>query len=158
MRKFGIKGRYGGALKLLILYSLKESPSYAYALMRKIEDLTGFKPSSGAFFPLLRHLERHGLIESEEVDKDGRRVKVYRLSRRGLEFLEAHQPQVQESLRLAKSFKKFNEMGCSRIFRVIGELVENIDKLNESQLEELRRAVLDFEYRVLGILKGDANV
>lgn len=157
MKRIGVKGKYGGTLKLLVLYSLKEGPAHAYALMRRIEDLTGFMPSSGAFFPIIRHLERHGLIEAEEVEKGGKKIKVYRLSGEGLRMLESHKGQVEEALRLARSFKKFNDSGCSRLFGIINELVENMDRLSEAQLDELRKAVLDFEYRVLGILRGGGN-
>ncbi|MEZ0346373.1 MAG: PadR family transcriptional regulator [Infirmifilum sp.] len=154
MKKLGVKGKYGGTLKFLVLYALNNKPTHAYGLMRKIEELTGFMPSSGAFFPIIRHLERHGLVKVEEVERAGRRVKVYSLSGDGVRFLEAHRDKVEEALRLARSFKRFNDSGCSRLFRIIGEVVENMDRLSDEQVEELSKAVLDFEYRVLGILRG----
>lgn len=142
MRKLGFRGRYGGALKLLILYSLREGPAHAYALMRRIEELTGRMPSSGAFFPLLNYLKHHGLVEVKECEKSGRKVKVYSLSEKGSKLLERHQEQVQEALRMARSFKRFEESGCSRIFRVISEIAENMDRLSEGQVAEVRRAII----------------
>ncbi|UNQ73478.1 PadR family transcriptional regulator [Infirmifilum sp. NZ] len=154
MQRFRFKSRFRGGLRLLVLQILSEEPTHAYGIMRRLGELTGFMPSSGAFFPLLRSLVRSGLVEVDEVERGGKAVKVYRLSEEGRRVLESHRSQVEEVLRLARSFRRFNDSGLSRVFQVVDEVLGSMDRLSDRQVEELRRAIMDFEYRVLGILRG----
>lgn len=144
-------------MKLLVLHVLSGGPNHAYGVMKRLGEVTGFMPSSGALFPALKSLVRNRLVEVEEVERDGRRVKVYRLSDEGRAFLESRRKQVEDALRLARSLKRFSESGCSRIFHVVEDIIESMDGLSDRQVEELRRAILDFEYRVLEIIRGGGS-
>jgi len=68
-------------LRYLVLCMLRERPMTGMDIMREIERMTlGFwRPSPGTIYPLLRLLEREGLVYHEE--RDGR--KVYKLTERG---------------------------------------------------------------------------
>ncbi|QOJ79053.1 PadR family transcriptional regulator [Infirmifilum lucidum] len=157
MQRSRLKARFRGAMKLLTLHMLSEGPNHAYGVMRRLGEVMGFMPSSGAFFPVLKSLVRNGLVEVEEVERDGRRVKVYRLSEGGRAVLESHRRQVEDALRLARSFKRFSESGLSRVFRVVEDIIESMGGLSDRQVEELRKAILDFEYRVLEIIRGGGS-
>lgn len=93
---------------VLKLISKSESPISGYALMKRIEEETGFwRPSPGSIYPLLASLEEGGLIEHrEENDK-----KLYSLTETGQESLErAHQAK-EEAMR-----------GVRQSIHVLGEL------------------------------------
>ncbi len=59
---------------------LQEKPLSGYDLVKEVESRTGWKPSYGAIYPLLKSMKEEGLVSCEAV---GRR-KVYKLTREGL--------------------------------------------------------------------------
>ena len=93
---------------VLKLISKSESPISGYALMKQIEEETGFwRPSPGSIYPLLASLEKEGFIEHrEERDK-----KLYSLTAAG-----------QESLRRALLAKEEAMRGVRQSIHVFGEL------------------------------------
>ena len=152
------KGVFRGYMKLVTLYVLRERPSHVYGLIKSIEDLVGVRPSTGVIYPILRSSIRDGLVVMESSVVDGRVVKTYRLSEEGLKYLELHRDELRDALRLAESFKKLRSVGCERLFRVVREVVVNAWRLKEEDLIELRKAVSDFEVRVLEILSRSGGV
>ena len=70
-------------LRYVVLCMLKERPMTGMDVMRELERMTlGFwRPSPGTIYPLLKLLEKEGLVYHEE--KDGR--KVYKLTKKGEE-------------------------------------------------------------------------
>lgn len=55
-----------------------------YDIIKKCEEILGYKPSAGSIYPLLKTMEKHGLIRSREE----KRRKVYFISTKGKEFIE----------------------------------------------------------------------
>jgi DNA-binding PadR family transcriptional regulator len=92
------------------------------------------------------------LVEVETLSVEGREVKVYRLSEKGLKYLELRESDLKEVLRLAESFKKSRLAGCERLFDLVREIVVSAGRLSEAELMELRKAITEFEARVLEIL------
>jgi len=121
-------------------------------LIKSIEDLVGVRPSTGVIYPVLRSSIREGLVEVESLSVEGREVKVYRLSEKGLKYLELRESDLKEVLRLAESFKKSRLAGCERLFDLVREIVVSAGRLSDAELMELRKAITEFEARVLEIL------
>ncbi len=72
-----------GLLKVFILKMLATEDVHGYAMMNKIEEVTGgkWKPSSGSMYPALFHLKAAGLIKVKIVDKR----KMYTITAKGRE-------------------------------------------------------------------------
>jgi PadR family transcriptional regulator PadR len=75
-----------GTLDLLILKSVSLGKLHGYAVLLRIEQITGgaLHIQQGALYPALYRLERQGLIESEwGVSENNRRAKYYKLTTLG---------------------------------------------------------------------------
>jgi len=75
-----------GTLDLLILKSVSLGKLHGYAVLLRIEQITGgaLLIQQGALYPALYRLERQGLIESEwGVSDNNRRAKYYKLTTLG---------------------------------------------------------------------------
>src|SRR5690606_12807077 len=93
-----VLGLGGGDMKLakdlvaasatpMVLGILAEGESYGYAILRRINELSGGKLdwTEGLLYPLLHRLERLGYVESSwQSVAGGRRRKYYRITDRGL--------------------------------------------------------------------------
>jgi len=75
-----------GTLDLLILKAVSLGPLHGYAVLLRIEQITGgaLLVEQGALYPALFRLEHRGLLESEwGVSDNNRRAKFYRLTATG---------------------------------------------------------------------------
>ncbi len=75
-----------GGLTLAVLSQLK-GERYGYTLRKGLSDL-GMEIEEGTLYPLLRRLERQGLLDSEWREEDRRNKRFYRLSRDGEAMLQ----------------------------------------------------------------------
>ena len=73
-----------GSVVVLCLLALRR-PNYGYALLRTLEE-AGVATDANTLYPLLRRLERQGLVTSEWVTDDPRPRKYYRTSATGEEI------------------------------------------------------------------------
>jgi PadR family transcriptional regulator, regulatory protein PadR len=73
-----------GSVVLLCLLALRQ-PDYGYALLKSLES-AGLTTDANTLYPLLRRLERQGLLTSEWVTDDPRPRKYYRTSDAGDEI------------------------------------------------------------------------
>jgi PadR family transcriptional regulator, regulatory protein PadR len=79
-----------GTLDLLILKSVSLGRLHGYAVLLRIEQISGgaLHVQQGALYPALYRLEHQGLIESEwGVSENNRRAKFYRLTAAGRQRL-----------------------------------------------------------------------
>ena len=79
-----------GTLDLLILKSVSLGKLHGYAVLLRIEQITGgaLHIQQGALYPALYRLERQGLIDSEwGVSENNRRAKFYKLTTLGRQRL-----------------------------------------------------------------------
>jgi len=79
-----------GTLDLLILKSVSLGTLHGYAVLLRIEQISGgsLHIQQGALYPALYRLEQQGLIESEwGVSDNNRRAKFYRLTSLGRQRL-----------------------------------------------------------------------
>ena len=83
-----------GSLDLLILKTLALEPLHGWAVSKRIQLLSrgALDVNQGSLYPALYRLRDRGLIRSEYGESDeGRRVKVYRLTRKGRTALRAEE-------------------------------------------------------------------
>ena len=81
-----------GTLDLLILKAVSLGPLHGYAVLLRIEQITGgaLLVEQGALYPALARLEHRGLLEGEwGVSDNNRRAKFYRLTAGGRRQLKA---------------------------------------------------------------------
>jgi transcriptional regulator len=79
-----------GTLDLLILKSVSLGKLHGYAVLLRIEQITGgaLQIQQGALYPALYRLEQRGLLESEwGVSDNNRRAKYYKLTPSGRQRL-----------------------------------------------------------------------
>lgn len=78
-----------GALRLMVLSMIAETPHHGYQLMRAIEERTDgrYAPSPGVIYPTLAWLDEMGFAKPEAV---GGGRKAYRITDEGRSFLEAN--------------------------------------------------------------------
>ena len=82
----------------LVLGILAEGESYGYAIVKRVNDLSGghMQWTDGMLYPLLHRLERLGLVEASwGVSDVGRRRKHYALTPAGHEALAERRAQWQ---------------------------------------------------------------
>lgn len=75
-------------LRTIILKMLSKSPKHGYELVKEIEENLDWKPSLGGIYPVLKELEKKGLILGHEMVEYGRFKKVYSLTSKGKEELQ----------------------------------------------------------------------
>jgi PadR family transcriptional regulator PadR len=77
--------RKAGLLRLLVLHLLGDGPSYGNQLMERVGELTnglvGVNPNT--MYPLLRALEKEGLVAGEWEHPERRSRRFYRLTEAG---------------------------------------------------------------------------
>jgi PadR family transcriptional regulator PadR len=74
-----------GALVLGVLAALRHE-QYGYTLRKALGE-QGMDIDEGTLYPLLRRLERQGLLSSDWRQEDGRNKRFYRLSAEGKQML-----------------------------------------------------------------------
>ncbi len=80
----------------LVLGILAEGESYGYAILKRVDDLSGGRMqwTDGMLYPLLHRLERLGYVSSSWGTSDaGRRRKHYAITPAGREVLAERQQQ-----------------------------------------------------------------
>lgn len=86
-----------GTVVLGALSQLKQ-PCYGYSLVQSLSE-SGVPIDAGTLYPLLRRLEKQGLLQSEWETSGAKPRKYYRLSPQGVEAYEALRKVWQEMTR-----------------------------------------------------------
>ena len=77
-------------LDIQILRLIQAQPMWGYKIKKVVEALFGVRLRHGALYPLLNKLEQKGFLTSEKQQKKGRTRKVYTITRKGIQHLEAY--------------------------------------------------------------------
>jgi DNA-binding PadR family transcriptional regulator len=94
----------GGLLPLYVLHLLSREPRHGNDIMRQLELRSGgtWASNPGAVYPLLRLLERSGLLTGKWKDPEKRTRRIYRLTEQGRreyeELKEMMKPGLQQAL------------------------------------------------------------
>lgn len=75
-----------GTLVLTVLAQLRQE-HYGYSLRKQLAEL-GIDIDEGTLYPLIRRLEKQGLLQSEWREEDKRKKRFYRLSDNGSQVLK----------------------------------------------------------------------
>ncbi len=87
----------------LILTILSQSESYGYAIIQEVRRISAneIEWSDGMLYPVLRRLEKQGLVESEwRESESGKRRRYYRTTEAGNLALEVHKVQWRSTNRI----------------------------------------------------------
>jgi PadR family transcriptional regulator, regulatory protein PadR len=82
-----------GQLELVVLATLRDGPLHGYAIIRDIRERSGgdLDVLEGTLYPALHRLESLGLVKSRWATGAGRRRRVYELTKKGRDALEAQE-------------------------------------------------------------------
>jgi PadR family transcriptional regulator, regulatory protein PadR len=97
----------------MILSILSRGETYGYAIIREIRAVSGtqIEWTDGMLYPVLRRLEKQGLLESEwRVAETGKKRRYYRIKRPGRTALREQQAQWQLTNRVLN--KLWKEAPC----------------------------------------------
>ena len=74
-----------GHLDLLLLAAVQASPAHGYAIAvaLRARSADALNLAEGTLYPALHRLERTGLLASQWAEANGRRRRVYQLTRKG---------------------------------------------------------------------------
>ncbi|MBS7657803.1 MAG: PadR family transcriptional regulator [Candidatus Bathyarchaeia archaeon] len=85
-------------LDLIILRLLKEKPRWGYEINLEIRNRFKVYLSAGTLYPLLHSLENKGYIEGAWKPEGGREKRIYKITLKGEEFLEAGEKALERTL------------------------------------------------------------
>ena len=77
-------------LDIQILRLIQTQPMWGYKIKKQAEKNFGVKLRHGALYPLLNEMERQNFLTSQNQKQGGRTRKVYTLTRKGEEYLNAY--------------------------------------------------------------------
>ena len=85
-------------LDILILRLIQTEPMWGYKIIKKTERLFGTRIRHGALYPLLNYLEAKGYVRSIKSTKGGRVRKVYEITSKGMQLVDAYYDFLREQL------------------------------------------------------------
>jgi len=71
---------------------------WGYGIIKKIERLFGIRLRHGALYPLLNQLEKKGFATSKKMAIGGRARKVYEITSKGIQLVDAYYDFLKEQL------------------------------------------------------------
>ena len=83
-------------IDILVLRLIQAEPMWGYKIIQKTEELFEIKLRHGALYPLLNTLETGGYIISKKITKRGRVRKVYQITPKGTELVDAYHDVLKE--------------------------------------------------------------
>ena len=85
-------------LDIQILRLIQTQPMWGYMIKKQAEAKLGVKLRHGALYPLLNALERESFLTRQNQRQGGRTRKVYTLTRKGQQYIEAYNSVLREQL------------------------------------------------------------
>jgi len=81
-----------------MLRLIQTQPMWGYKIKKQVEAIFGVKLRHGALYPLLNALEQKGFLTSEKQRHGGRTRRVYTITRKGKQYIEAYNITLKEQL------------------------------------------------------------
>ena len=110
-------------LDIYILQIIKNEPTWGYKIKKNIEAEYGIKLRHGALYPLLNALENSGYLTSRKEKHGGRIRKVYEITPKGTQYLNAYYKFLSEQLQMS-------DIEISRRKSIEKELLIGKEKVN----------------------------
>ena len=105
-----------GLLDVCVLAAIRSEDSYGYRIIKDMKPYVEISEST--LYPILRRLEAAELLTVYTVEHNGRLRKYYRITRLGLERIEAFEEEWKEMLSIYKfvtrEATRHDETGLSR--------------------------------------------
>ena len=76
-------------LDIMVLRLVREDPMWGYRIIKHAEEQYGVTLRHGALYPLLNSLEKKGFLKSRMEAKGGRVRKVYEITSKGIQLIDA---------------------------------------------------------------------
>jgi PadR family transcriptional regulator PadR len=95
---------------IMILRLIHTQPTWGYNIIKAMETDFEIQLGHGALYPLLNSLEKSGFLESKKEKHGGRIRKIYKITPRGIQFLDAYYEFLKEQteVRDSKGTKKYD--------------------------------------------------
>ena len=87
-------------IDIYILQIIKNEPTWGYKIKKSIEAEYGIKLRHGALYPLLNALENSGYLTSRKEKHGGRIRKVYEITPKGIQYINAYYEFLREQLQM----------------------------------------------------------
>ena len=87
-------------LDIMILRLIRAQPTWGYKIIKTMEASYGVKLGHGALYPLLNALEKSGFLQSRREKQVGRVRKVYEITSKGIQLVEAYYETLKEHLEM----------------------------------------------------------
>ncbi|MCK4933884.1 helix-turn-helix transcriptional regulator [Candidatus Bathyarchaeota archaeon] len=85
-------------LDIMVLRLLRRDPMWGYKMIKIVEEKYGIKLRHGALYPLLNNLERKGFLRSKKETKRGRVRKIYEITSKGIQLVDAYNEFMREQI------------------------------------------------------------
>ncbi|MEA2089239.1 MAG: helix-turn-helix transcriptional regulator [Thermoproteota archaeon] len=85
-------------LDILMLRLIHTKPMWGYKIKKEVQRLFGIQLRHGALYPLLNQLEANGLLRSRKDAHGGRVRKVYEVTSKGTQLINAYYEFLKEQL------------------------------------------------------------
>lgn len=89
-------------LDITLLRFVREEPMWGYKIIKHAEEKYGVILRHGALYPMLRSLEEKGLLRSREDVEGGRIRKVYEITSKGIQLIDAYDEILKSQLEKSK--------------------------------------------------------
>ena len=86
-------------LDIQILRLIQTEPMWGYKIKKQAETRFNVKLRHGALYPLLNKLEKESFVTSQKQQQGGRTRKVYTITRKGEEYIEAYNDALREQVK-----------------------------------------------------------
>jgi len=85
-------------LDIMVLKLVRADPMWGYKMIKIVEKKYGIKLRHGALYPLLNNLERKGFLRSKKETKKGRVRKIYEITSKGIQLVDAYNEFLREQI------------------------------------------------------------
>ena len=85
-------------LDIQILRLIRAQPMWGYKIKKQVEAKFNVTLRHGALYPLLNSLEQEGFLTSQRQQQGGRTRKVYTMTHKGNEYIEAYEGILKEQI------------------------------------------------------------
>lgn len=127
---------------LMVLHVLSRGPAHGYELMKRIEEEFHVPKSPGILYPVLSKLLKDGFIEFTHIAYRGKKsLKIYKITDKGLEFLNKNSSKVDFIKNIAKGVKTFNELGGAKLMESIRKIIELLPKATPEETQLLKKQI-----------------
>ena len=86
-------------LDIQVLRLIRSRPMWGYIIKKQAETRFSVTLRHGALYPLLNSLEKESFLTSQKQSKGGRTRKVYTITEKGKQYVEAYRSVLEEQMK-----------------------------------------------------------